>query len=148
MYQLRTYTFTDEEAARKYLEINWRKHLKTLPKFGVRVHSVYRLDCQVFALISYDESLTREDIMGVTKRYLQSEEFRSDMEGCDYSRLKHVEEAYVEALDIDEKPAAGPVPDPAPGEEKEQDPEQSAAGSTDPRGLALQDGDGKGCTES
>ena len=96
MFQLRTYTLANQEAAQTYLSIHWKRHLESLPKFGVKVHGVFAVKdkAQVVALVSYQEGV---NISQIDDAYMKSPEFRSDMEGFDIKNMKGVDTILLEA---------------------------------------------------
>jgi len=96
MFQLRTYTLANQEAAQTYLGMHWERHLESLPKFGIKVHGVFAVKdkAQVIALVSYQEGA---NISEINDTYMKSPEFRSDMEGFDMKNIKGVDTILLEA---------------------------------------------------
>jgi len=91
IYQLRIYTLKSKEAAQEYLEI-WKSHIVSLAKFNIKTHAVYldrATEQQVIALVSYEDGT---DPIAVTKKYMTSPEFHSDMKGFDFHNFLNVEE--------------------------------------------------------
>lgn len=91
IYQLRTYTLKSKEAAQDYLNI-WESHIVSLAKFNIKTHAVYldqATEQQVIALVSYEDG---SDPIAVTKQYMGSSEFHSDMKGFNFSNFLNVEE--------------------------------------------------------
>lgn len=91
IYQLRTYTLKSKEAAQEYLKI-WKSHIESLSKFNIKTHAVYvdqATESQIIALVSYEDG---SDPTEITKEYMSSAEFQSDMKGFDFSNFLNVDE--------------------------------------------------------
>ena len=63
MFQLKIYTINNNESADIYLNKHWKRHLVSLPKYGITVHNVYKEvgtdgECRIFALVSSDGDLS------------------------------------------------------------------------------------------
>ena len=43
LYQLRTYHLTDLTSAEAYYKVHWKRHLISLPKFGINVEKAFIL---------------------------------------------------------------------------------------------------------
>lgn len=57
MFQLRIYTINNNENAVIYLNKHWKRHLVSLPKYGITVRNVHKEasangECRIFALVS------------------------------------------------------------------------------------------------
>lgn len=97
MFQLRTYTLASEEAAKTYLDIHWARHLKSLSKYGIKVHGVFLAKetnlAQVIALVSYEEGAS---VSEVNAAYMKSPDLRADMEGFNMEDIIRVDEILLE----------------------------------------------------
>jgi hypothetical protein len=92
MFQLRIYTINNNENADIYLDKHWKRHLVSLPKYGITVHNVYKEvgasgECRIFALVSSDGDLAAQN-----EEYMKSTDFTEDMAGFDMSAIKGVQE--------------------------------------------------------
>jgi len=92
MYQLRIYTIDSEEAMRTYAHVHWRRHKESLKKFGVTTEAVFQSvkdeNYYVIALVSYCEDA---DIQSVDEAFMNSRDFKADMEGFDFKHMRKVE---------------------------------------------------------
>ncbi|MFB6349173.1 NIPSNAP family protein [Moraxella sp. ZJ142] len=79
MYQLRIYTLDSEQSADLYFEKVWKNHLDSLPKFGIKPLSVFRVQGkpQVVAIVDYGDN----DPVQAEKAYMQSPDILQDFEG-------------------------------------------------------------------
>lgn len=98
MEQLRIYTLATSEAANQYFTKHWTAHIKSLKKFGITTKNVLLEKnttdvTRIFAIVSYEPNA---DLDEVTKAYMASPEFKSDMEGFDFNNFIKVEELPVE----------------------------------------------------
>ncbi len=97
MKQLRIYTIAAKEAAAQYATVHWKRHEISLKKFGIQTQQVYmenteKEETRVFAVVSYDgDNMELQD-----KRFMESEEFRKDMEGFALEQILHVEAIQLE----------------------------------------------------
>jgi hypothetical protein len=84
MFQLRIYTLRSARALDRYAAVHWARHVPSLAKFGVTTHGIWAQhgddDHRVIALISYPDGA---DPAALTRDFMASPEFASDMEGFD-----------------------------------------------------------------
>lgn len=99
MFQLRTYTLQNEEVANLYFEVYWKRHLKSLPKFGINVIDVFLENDlikgghkKVVALLNYEN---KNDYEEVDKKYMHSQEFKEDMKDFPMDKIVSVESLYL-----------------------------------------------------
>lgn len=92
MKELRIYTLKNKEAMEKYANIHWERHLKSLPKFGYKVDNVYKSQdenkYQVIAIVSHN---SKEDLIKENEKYMNSQEFKDDMQGFQMEDIINVE---------------------------------------------------------
>ncbi|BAL62758.1 hypothetical protein QQG09_00415 [Melissococcus plutonius] len=95
MYQIRIYTMKDRKSAEEYLNIHWKRHLVSLPKYGITVHFVSseenKEQPRVFVLVSSQTG----NIGELNEKYMQSNDFLQDMAGFDMGAILSVEEIDV-----------------------------------------------------
>lgn len=97
MNYLRIYTLKNKEAADKYFKIHWKRHLESLPKYGITVLKVFHDDnTHIYAVISYNG----QDPQTATKEYMNSSEFKNDMSGFDLNNISKVTESPIEFLTL------------------------------------------------
>ena len=94
LYQLRTYFLADLNSAETYYKIHWKRHLISLPKFGINVEKVFysKEEPKVIALVYYDEGI---DAKEANEKYMKSQELRDDMEGFDMKKIIKVDELFL-----------------------------------------------------
>ena len=94
LYQLRTYYLADLNSAETYYKIHWKRHLISLPKFGINVEKVFysKEEPKVIALVYYDEGI---DAKEANEKYMKSQELRDDMEGFDMKKIIKVDELFL-----------------------------------------------------
>ena len=85
MFQLRIYTLRSAQALDRYATIHWARHIPSLATFGVTTHGVWTQrdgdgDHRLVALISYPNGA---DVEALTRDFMTSPEFASDMDGFD-----------------------------------------------------------------
>jgi len=95
MYQLRIYTLTDQNTAQEYFDEVWKRHLESLPKFGIIVHGVFKVidEPKVVALVSYAEGV---DPVISEAEYMKSAELRYDMGTIDPTSVRGVDALMLE----------------------------------------------------
>ena len=94
LYQLRTYYLADLKSAETYYKIHWKRHLISLPKFGINVEKVFysKEEPKVIALVYYDEGINAKE---ANEKYMKSQELRDDMEGFDMKKIIKVDELFL-----------------------------------------------------
>ena len=94
LYQLRTYHLTDLKSAETYYKVHWKRHLISLPKFGINVEKVFysKEEPKVVALVYYNEGI---DAKEANEKYMKSQELRDDMEGFDFKKIIKVDELFL-----------------------------------------------------
>ena len=94
IYQLRTYHLADLESAETYYKIHWKKHLISLPKFGIFVEKVFysKDEPKVVALVYYDEGVDPKE---ANSKYMKSQELLDDMKGFDFKKIVKVDELFL-----------------------------------------------------
>lgn len=88
-YELRTYTLKSVEAAESYRTI-WIKHIESLKAFGIVTQGVFTVPdapTRIVALVAYPEGT---DPAEATARYMESDLFKADMAGFDFSDFSSV----------------------------------------------------------
>lgn len=96
-YEIRTYTLKSAEIAKEY-STHWEPHISSLAKFNITTHAVFRSltnPKQVIALLQYRDG---DDPKAIAGQYMQSQEFKKDMEGFDMSSFESVVSNTLEAL--------------------------------------------------
>jgi hypothetical protein len=97
MLQLRIYTLRSAPALDRYVTIHWARHIPSLAKFGVTTHGVWTQrddgDHRLVALISYPAGA---DPAALTRDFMASPEFASDMEGFDPEDIVAVDAMLLE----------------------------------------------------
>ena len=96
-FQLRTYSLRTDELAAEYAKI-WEPHITSLALHGIKVHFCSRSlsePNQVVALVSYPDGADIEDM---TRKYMSSKEFQSDVEGFDLQQIVAVDTQVLRAL--------------------------------------------------
>lgn len=96
-FQLRIYTLKTPEAAAGYEKV-WEPHIASLDLHGIKAHFCSRSlskPTQVIALVSYPDGADIEDM---TKKYMSSKEFASDVEGFDVEQMVGVDAPVLQAL--------------------------------------------------
>jgi len=101
-HQLRIYSLKDPGSAWKYMNVHWKRHLTSLPKFGVTVEGIFLEDTsadltRVIAVVSYPESA---DIQKINKSYMRSFSIFRDMLGFNVTRMAGVEEVTMIAIPV------------------------------------------------
>lgn len=105
MKALRIYTLKNQAMADLYFNVHWQRHLISLPKYHIQVEDVQLEQvkeadkpCRVFALV-YTEN--GDDMETLNAKYMQSDDFKDDMEDYDMTAILNVEEVKLKAsLDI------------------------------------------------
>jgi NIPSNAP len=84
VFQLRIYTLRSAPTLDRYATVHWARHIPSLAKFGVTTHGFWTQRDEdghrLVALISYPDGA---DPAAVTRDFMASAEFASDMEGFD-----------------------------------------------------------------
>jgi hypothetical protein len=84
MFQLRIYTLRSAKALERYATVHWARHVPSLAAFGVITHGTWTQrddeDHRLVALISYPDGA---DPTALTRDFMASPEFASDMDGFD-----------------------------------------------------------------
>ena len=100
MFQLRIYTLKNNQSASLYMNKYWKKHLISLPKYGINAEGVFKekilsnkKSCRVFALISFQKNIIPKD---ANAKYMESPDFKSDMEGFPMNNILNVESIDLE----------------------------------------------------
>ena len=96
MFQLRIYTLRFAQALDRYATIHWARHIPSLATFGVTTHGIWTQrddDHRLVALISYPEGA---DPAALTRAFMASPEFASDMEGFDPDDIVAVDSMLLE----------------------------------------------------
>lgn len=95
MFQLRIYTLKDDKTASLYINEYWQRHLISLPKYGIKVEGVFKekskssdQPCRVFAIVSFSKGV---DAQASNQKYMDSPEFKSDMDGFPMENILNVE---------------------------------------------------------
>lgn len=86
-YQLCTYTLSDAAAVADYLT-RWKSHVDSMRVLDIEAHGFFSVPSDprvVVALISHDASL---DPVEVIEAYGQSDGFKEDMIGFDFTQMK------------------------------------------------------------
>lgn len=101
MYQLRIYTIKSKEAGEQYLNVHWKRHLVSLPKYGIEVDGVFgevsdNDTYRVIALCHYEDGA---DIEALNKAYMTGPDLRADMEGFPLSMMAGVETINMDCPD-------------------------------------------------
>ena len=98
MLQLRIYTLRSAEALDRYAKIHWARHIPSLAKFGVTTHGVWTQrddgEHRLVALISYPAGA---DPATLTREFMASPEFASDMDGFDPEDIVAVDSVLLDA---------------------------------------------------
>lgn len=102
MIQLRIYTLASKEAAQKYANVHWKRHIESLKKYGITTHEVYveisgQVPKRVFAIVSYEGT----DLRSQNEKYMASADFKADMKGFQMSDIQGVEEILIESISFD-----------------------------------------------
>ena len=94
IYQLRTYHLSDLESAEIYYRIHWKKHLISLPKFGIFVEKVFycKDEPKVVALVYYNKGVDPKE---ANEKYMKSQDLIDDMKGFDFKKIVKVEELFL-----------------------------------------------------
>ncbi|MCP1121344.1 NIPSNAP family protein [Robbsia andropogonis] len=96
MIELRTYVLSSEEALDRYATVHWARHIVSLSAFGVTTHHVWKeVDGdrpRLFALVEYADGLSPAE---VSSRYMDSSEFRSDMNGFTAADILNVSSVFL-----------------------------------------------------
>ncbi|AOR31630.1 hypothetical protein BFF78_11725 [Streptomyces fodineus] len=97
-YQLRVYTLRCLDALSAYEKI-WAKHIPGMAKHRITTHGVWTVPAapeskapKLYALVSYTHT---DDVQERLEAYLSSNEFRTDMEGFDISRIVGLDETLL-----------------------------------------------------
>ena len=97
MFQLRIYTLRSAEALERYATVHWTRHIPSLAAFGVTTHGIWTQrgdDHRLVALISYPDGA---DVAGLTRDFMTSSEFTSDMGGFDPEDIVSVDSMLLDA---------------------------------------------------
>ena len=96
MFQLRIYTLRSAEALERYATVHWARHVPSLAAFGVTTHGIWtqRDDHRLVALISYPAGA---DPTALTREFMASPEFASDMAGFDPEDIVAVDSMPLDA---------------------------------------------------
>jgi len=85
-----------------YFHKHWQRHLISLPKYQIQVDSVQleRVNgtdapCRVFALVHTDTD--EVDMASLNAAYMQSADFKADMDGFPMDSILNVEEVALKA---------------------------------------------------
>jgi hypothetical protein len=94
IYQLRIYSIKDPIAADKYMNIHWKRHLISLPKYKITVEGIYCENCKsgktrVFALGSFEDG---SDVQKINQSYMRSIALLKDMLGFNVTKIMNVDE--------------------------------------------------------
>jgi hypothetical protein len=97
IYQLRIYSIKEPDAAKKYMDIHWKRHLTSLPKFKITVEGIFCENStsgktRVFALGSFEDG---SDVKKINKSYMRSFALLKDMIGFNVTKIANVEEVMV-----------------------------------------------------
>lgn len=101
MYQLRIYTLKTKEAGKQYLNVHWKRHLKSLPKYGIQVDGVFgevssEDTFRVIAICHYEDGA---DIDKVNQAYMEGPDLRADMEGFPLGMMSGVKTISMDCPD-------------------------------------------------
>jgi hypothetical protein len=84
MFQLRIYTLRSARALERYATVHWARHVPSMATFGVTTHGIWTQrgddEHRLVALISYPNGA---DVEALTRDFMTSPEFASDMDGFD-----------------------------------------------------------------
>jgi NIPSNAP len=84
MFQLRIYTLRSAQALERYATVHWARHVPSMATFGVTTHGIWTQrgddEHRLVALISYPNGA---DVEALTRDFMTSPEFASDMDGFD-----------------------------------------------------------------
>jgi NIPSNAP len=84
MFQLRIYTLRSARALERYATVHWARHVPSMAAFGVTTHGIWTQrgddEHRLVALISYPNGA---DVEALTRDFMTSPEFASDMDGFD-----------------------------------------------------------------
>ena len=98
MFQLRIYTLRSAEALERYATVHWARHVPSLAAFGVTTHGIWTQrdegDHRLVALISYPAGA---DPTALTRDFMASPEFASDMAGFDPEDIVAVDSMPLDA---------------------------------------------------
>ena len=93
-FQLRIYSMKDSEAAQKYIDVHWKKHLDSLPQFNIEVEGIYCEESKeginrVLAIVGYKSC---EDVEVQNNKYMHSFALFKDMFGFNIFKMGNVED--------------------------------------------------------
>ena len=94
IYQLRTYHLSDLQSAETYYRVHWKRHLTSLPKFGINVEKVFycKDEPKVVALVYYSDGVDPKE---ANEKYMKSQELLNDMKGFDMKNIVKVDELFL-----------------------------------------------------
>jgi hypothetical protein len=95
-FEIRTYTLASPTAAQLYSQ-RWKAHISSLEKFDITTIGVWSSgESQVVALVRYRDGDNPKE---TTSRYMQSQDFRNDMEGFDMKSIVKVESMLMASVE-------------------------------------------------
>src|ERR1700746_2208044 len=98
MFQLRIYTLRSAPALERYATVHWARHVPSLAAFGVTTHGIWTQrgddEHRLVALISYADGA---DVAALTRDFMASPEFASDMDGFDPEDIVAVDSMQIDA---------------------------------------------------
>ena len=98
MFQLRIYTLRSAPALERYAAVHWARHVPSLAAFGVTTHGIWTQtsgdELRLVALISYPAGADPE---ALTRDFMASPEFASDMDGFDPDDIVAVDSMPLDA---------------------------------------------------
>ena len=97
MFQLRIYTLRSAQALERYATVHWARHVPSMAAFGVTTHGIWTQrgddEHRLVALISYPNGA---DVEALTRDFMASPEFASDMDGFDPQDIIAVDSMQLE----------------------------------------------------
>ena len=98
MFQLRIYTLRSARALERYATVHWARHIPSLAAFGVTTYGIWTQrgddDHRLVALISYPAGA---DPATLTREFMASPEFASDMDAFDPEDIVAVDSVLLDA---------------------------------------------------